>query len=70
MGLGKFQVIKYQKLFNMMFLCIKVDQKKRKLSCCDLHIFIESAHLIRQIFQEKDPGPNVYFHPAYIGYYC
>ncbi len=70
MGLRKFQVIKYQKLFNMMILCSKVDQNRRELSRCDLQFFIESAHLIRQIFQEKDPGPNVYFHPVYIGYYC
>jgi len=26
MGLGKFQVIRGQKLFNMMILCSKVDQ--------------------------------------------
>ncbi len=36
MGLRKFQVIKYQKLFNMMILCSKVDQNRRELSRYDL----------------------------------
>lgn len=70
MVLRKYQVIKYQKLFNMMFLCSKVDQNKRKLSCFVLHLFTESVNLIRQIFQEKDPEPNVFFHQAYTEYYC
>ena len=70
MVLRKFQVIKYQKLFNMIFLRSKADQNKRKLSCCVLHLFTESVNLIRQIFQEKDPGPNVFFHQAYTEYYC
>ena len=70
MGLGKFQVIRGQKLFNMMILCSKVDQNRRELSRCDLFLFTEFVNLIRQIFQEKDPEPNVFFHQAYTEYYC